>query len=479
MFKIKKISEAYARVIGPVDLLDQLSETLTIPVANFWFHPKYKMGLWDGRIRFFNKGKILTGLLPKVTQYLDDRGYEYEIDPGLGEKTEVDFKRFIRVTKNSFKGNFIPNIHQMRGAFLAIKNRKGILSHCTSAGKTFTCWAIINYLMTAGHIENALLVVPKIGLVEQTVKEFLDYGTDPEDIGRFYGEVKEPGKKITISTWQSLKDKKKITNEILGNADMFICDEIHSAKANVVRTVFERCTAARWRIGVTGTIPEERADIYTIRGLTGNILDKVKTKELQDKGIVSKMKLNILFLKHSKEFEKSVLDYQHERVLLENSTRRNRVIATLAKGYLKKKKNVLILYDKLDHGKKIKDRMSGSKYKKMFQIEGDVKVQAREEAREYAEENDGVLLLATYGVFSTGVNIKNLHVVIFASTGKAKIKLLQSVGRGLRKHPNKKHLMLFDVADSTKYSKRHLEKRLEYYTNEEYDLEMNELIIGD
>ena len=215
-FQINKVDECYCRIIGPIDLLGSLEDFLSIPVDNFWFNPKYKMGIWDGKIRFLNKGRILIGLLPIVIQYFKDHNYPFELDPGISfTPLKIDIKHFLNVTKKSFKENFIPNTHQMRGAYLAICNRRGILSHCTSSGKTFTAWVILNFLLNQGHIKNALIIVPRTSLVEQSVKEFISYGCDPNEIGRFYGEVKEPNKTIIVSTWQSLKNENPTTNEIL------------------------------------------------------------------------------------------------------------------------------------------------------------------------------------------------------------------------------------------------------------------------
>ena len=475
MFNIKKIDEVYCKVTGPLDMLGPLIDSMNIAIENYWFSPKFRCGIWDGRISFFNRGIVLRGLIHIVIQYLEDCKYEYETDPEIDETHKVTIKQLLRVTKNSFKGDFIPNAHQMKGAYLAISKKRGILRHATASGKTFTCWTIINYLMTIGEIETALVIVPRTSLVEQTVKEFIKYGSSIDDVGRFYGEVKEPNKKIIVSTWQSLKNKNAVTNGILKETDLFIADETHSIKAVVIKTIFERCVNATWRLGVTGTMPEGRADNYTIKGLTGNILDDIATKELQEKDLVSELKLNILFLKHSEEYEKRTKEYVAERKLLESDAKRNKIIAMLAKQYVGKDKNVLILYEHKDHGKLLEQAIEDIECNRKFKVDGSTKTEDREYAREYANENTGVLLLCSVGVFSVGVNVTQLHTIIFASTGKAKIRLLQSVGRGLRKHPNKKRLLLFDIADSTKYSKKHLEKRLEYYTEEEYDLEMTEV----
>ena len=200
MFELIKVDYVYMRIAGPMDLLPGLQAALTVYAPNYRFNPKYKAGIWDGKIRMMKGTKTPIGLKNIVVEYLDALNYPYTVDPELDIDGDVDADLYNKLRDEDLQTEWNLNEHQRIGALEALKHKRGVLLHCTSAGKTATCWSIINYLMKVKGKTKILMIVPKISLVEQSVKDFIEYGFSPDDVGRFYGEVKEPDKKIIVST---------------------------------------------------------------------------------------------------------------------------------------------------------------------------------------------------------------------------------------------------------------------------------------
>jgi superfamily II DNA or RNA helicase len=250
----------------------------------------------------------------------------------------------------------------------------------------------------------------------------------------------------------------------------------HGLKANVVRSVAENAVNASIRLGFTGTMPEPKADFFLIEGVLGPIIDEIGYKELQDKNQISGINIKVIDCKYSDEIveSKSFDVYPEEREFVESDPKRNKIICRIAKVYADKDKNSLILVKKLDHARILTEMLQGANIS-TYMVTGETKIKDRNDARHSLEKSGGNVIVATVGVFSTGVSIKRLHSVIFASPGKSKIQTLQSVGRGLRLHNTKTKLDLYDICENLKFSIKHKNKRIKYYNENEFDYEIIEV----
>ena len=471
--------------------MDDLYKYFNIPAKEFWFNPKYKAGIWDGRIPFMHKNGLFgIGLLDQVIKFVRRDDLDISVDKQLVEKIESD--DFTEVTEQWLNEEWIPRPHQIKGAKLALRNKRCILEHATSSGKSLTIAMVAMYRLLKGHSQKVLILVPNLGLIEQMINDFTGYGIPPEDMGRFSGKVKDTEQKIIVSTWQSLVNNKKLASTF----DTIICDETHGLKAKVVREVAESVCNADVRIGCTGTMPDDKSEKMLITSMLGPVIHQISAKYLIDNKLASDISIKIVYIKYPKSYEKkiknivlknskisptsSTFNCEKEKNFIEDNTYRTGVINEICKKHTDKEHNVLILINKKDHGKYLYDHISkGGTVNNVFYIDGDMNIKERERIRQYANKNKGVIMIATSGVFSIGISINRLHAIIFAEAGKSKIRTLQSVGRGLRLHTEKKKFILYDIGDSFKYSEKHLEGRLKMYAKAEFPVDIIELEVKD
>jgi superfamily II DNA or RNA helicase len=457
-------------------ILEAANKKFAIPVENYWFMPAYKAGRWDGKIRFVqNDGKFYVGNFKRILKYVyDDEFHEMEVDPAFALEPEdkEKFKEQFLANVDSLDCPFAPYVHQIRGAMKACYYKRGVCRHVTSAGKSLTIALTIHHLIHEKPDHKFLILVPKIDLVEQFVENLEEYGVPPDLVGKFCGYTKEPEAQIVVSTWQSMHKQKALLKEFT----VLLVDECHGLKADVVRSVAENAINCETRLGFTGTMPEDKADSFLVEGVLGPIIDEVGYKELQDKNQIAGIRVKVVECEYGEEAlaRNEVEDYHQERDYIENDEKRNKIIGRIAKEYADNDKNCLILVKKIDHTVILKDLMDRAGVKS-FVVTGDTKIADRNEARHSLEESGGNVIIATVGVYSTGVSIKRLHSVIFASPGKSKIQTLQSVGRGLRLHNTKRKLDLFDIAENLRFSKKHLRKRLKYYDESEFEYEVRKV----
>lgn len=486
---IEKKDEVNLFIFAETSTLFELQDSFTFFAEGYKFHPKYRSKLWDGKIRLLkilskNKAEIYAGLLSQIISFAQNRDYTYEIKAGVSKKERVSedyIKTLIKGLKLSSKNQAItPRDYQLKGFWDSITNKRILLLSPTSSGKS-----LIIYLICQYFIQNelkGLIIVPNISLVHQMASDFEDYAQFIDwdcnnNVHKIYqGQDKSVNKPITISTWQSLHTIKQ--KSFFEEYDFVITDEVHTAKANSLTEILSKCTNASYRIGLTGTLDNLKVNEKTLIGLFGPITKVITTKELIDRKQVSNFHIKCLMLNYDKETAKAVrkFKYQEEIKFLISNSKRNNFIKNLA---LSMDKNTIILFNFVEtHGKVIYELLLNSKHKKdrnIYFIHGGVDGEEREKIRNIMEKESNAIIVASSGTMSTGVSIKNLHNIIFAISGKSRIRNLQSIGRVLRLHENKEIATLYDVVDNLSVGKHqnftlsHFLERVRTYNQEKFD----------
>lgn len=355
----------------------------------------------------------------------------------------------------------------------------GMITH--NSGKTYSLYLILRYLQR--FKKKGILLVPTVSLVTQSIKDFGKYGWDTEKFCHqiFSGKEKSTDKFLSVSTWQSVY---KLPRSHFSQFDFMIVDECHLAKGKSLSGIGEKCCNADYRIGTTGTLDGTEVNQMTLEGLFGGIFTATSTSKLMERGDLSKLKIKCIVLKHPDGFCKDMRgrDYQEEMNYLVSSGSRNNFIKNLA-GSLEG--NTLVLFQYVEkHGDVLYKILQGTG-KKVLYVHGDISADIREEIREITERESGIIILASYGVYSTGVSINNLDNIIFASSSKSRIRNLQSIGRGLRLNEGKEYATLYDISDDlrwksyTNHTLKHLQERVKIYGGEKFDYKIYEVPLKD
>jgi superfamily II DNA or RNA helicase len=364
--------------------------------------------------------------------------------------------------------------YQIESIRKCISHGRGTLKLATGSGKTLLAASLISTIHENIQDHFTVLIVPNVQLIEQTYKDFIEYGISEDIIGRVSGNHEiEIGKPIIIIGSQFLLVNKEIP-DILFDADLLIGDEIHGLRRdNELNKIIKKFNTPH-KFGLTGTLPDDKLDEWNIIGKIGPLIYEKESYELRNKGYLAPVEANILRL-HYKEgpnysiptLASPLLAYNEEKEFTNSNPYRNTIISRIAK---KTPHNTLIIVDRIDHGtyleKKIK---SEAILKQVFFIQGDVEISQREKIRELMENNDNIICIAIAKIFATGINIKNLHYIVLAVSGKAKIRLVQSIGRLLRLNENKEKVYILDISDNLKYGKEHEEKRIKIYKDEKIE----------
>ena len=477
---IKKKNEVYLQIECDAHISHELQDEFTFDVPGAKFMPQYRSKYWDGKIRLFNlqKGQIYVGLLDKIVQFCRRYNYEYEFENskfyGLPyEETESISYEGVKdyLTKIS---KYKPRDYQIEGVFDALQKNRRLLISPTGSGKSLMIYAITRY-----HTEykrSTLIVVPTTSLVEQMYKDFIDYSWDADTYCHkiYAGKDLLSKKPVIISTWQSIY---KLPKTWFEKFDVVIGDEAHQFKSKSLVSIMTKLYDTKYRYGFTGTLDGTQTHKWVLEGLFGPSYKIVNTKELQEKGYLATLNIKVLLLKH----EPQVFDtYEDEVQYLIGHEKRNKFIKNLSWDL---KGNTLILYSRVaTHGEVLYDLINTNE-RKIFFVHGGVDVEERESVRQITEEQNDAIIIASFGTFSTGINIKNLHNVIFASPSKSRIRTLQSIGRVLRKSKDKLNATLYDIADDCKkgskqnYTLNHLIERIKYYNEEKFSYEIIQIKI--
>lgn len=482
--KVTKKNEVYVHIECEKHIAKELSEYFTFYVPGYQFTPAFKNRIWDGKIRLMDlrTNNLYLGLFPYIEKFAEDRGYDIEYGdprPDLADDFSVYLaKKFTQELNLHAHGNHIEVRDYQLDAFVhGMRNKKKLLLSPTASGKSLIIYLFIRqFLDYKGY--RGLIIVPTTSLVEQLYTDFADYSSEngfdvEKNIHRVYqGKDKVSDKSLIISTWQSLY---KMPTEYFEKFDFIIGDEAHLFKAQSLATIMTSCINTKYRIGLTGTLDGTKTHKLVLEGLFGPVYKVTTTKKLIDSEQLASFNIKCLILKHpddiSKELKKK--EYKDEIEYIINCEARNRFIKNLA---LSLGNNTLILYQYVDkHGKLLYDWITNAKNignRKVFFIHGGVDAEEREKVRKIMEEEKDAIVIASFGTFSTGINIRNLHNIIFASPSKSRIRNLQSIGRGLRKGETKDTATLYDIADDLRVGKhmnftlRHFVERTKIYNDE-------------
>ncbi len=470
---LHKKNEAYIQFECDRGIAQELSDYFTFFVPGHQFTPAYKSRIWDGKIRLadLRSFTIYHGLVPYIEIFCKERDYTLEIDSDVSVTQNfslVEAKEFVDTLKTPHE----IRDYQLKSFVQAIRNKRMLLLSPTASGKSLVLYCIIRYLQIEN--ERGLLIVPTTSLVEQMYKDFEDYGYDSEQYchRQYSGKDKHTNKFLTITTWQSIY---KNPGEYFEQFDFVLGDEAHQFKAKSLTTILSGCTNAKYRIGTTGTLDGTQTHKLVLEGLFGPVYKATSTAELMEKGQLAAFKIKCLILKYDESICKQARDwdYQSEIDYIVKSKPRNEFIKNLV---LSLKGNTLVLFQFVEkHGKELHALIKEhAKNRHVFFVFGGTDVEIRESVRAITEKEKDAIIVASYGTFSTGVNIRNLHNIVFASPSKSRIRNLQSIGRGLRLGDNKEEATLFDISDDfrigkyTNYSLHHFVERVKIYDDEKF-----------
>ena len=481
---IEYLDSVYMRVVCDSGIKQELSEFFAFRPEGYQFSPKYKARVWDGTIRLFQPMKpvLYVGLYPHLKKFCEDRDYILESPREIGEEEYIE-DGYVEELAERISCKFKPRDYQIEYIENALRNRRSLSLSPTSSGKSLIIYLLQQHYYDALGLRT-LIIVPTISLVHQMAGDFADYGCKDEIYTIQGGVDKNTKAPIVISTWQSLVKQSKDWFQQFG---VVMGDEAHTFQAKSLTTIMHKLNKCEFRHGFTGTLKssESKTHRLVLEGCFGEVKRIVSTKKLMDEGTVADFEVKAIVLNHSNEqkaaFKKamstvkeSVRRWPAEREFIVNHEKRNNFIKNLL--WSLKDQNNLVLFDLVEKHGKILEPMLRKEGRELHFIYGATKGDERERIR-HLVENDPIKqhdILASYGVFSTGVNIKRLDNVIFASSGKSEIKVLQSIGRSLRKAEDSRKAVLYDIADDLSvgsyenYTLKHFKSRIEIYSSEEF-----------
>lgn len=481
--ELKKINEVYFRIICEKHIIAELASRLTFKVPGYQFHPKFKAHIWSGDICCLNRlnNTLYIGLIDHIKNFCNVYNYDLVYEQDVNEFDKETTIEFIRGLKLPFE----LRDYQVATFVHALKNNRALILSPTSSGKTATIYNLARYY-SQDPAHRILLIVPTLNLIAQGKGDFKDYsvnnGFDVEkNVHLLYsGQDRSIDKQITISTWQTAA---KLDKKYFEKFTCVIVDEAHLAKAMSIKKVLEACTNAKYRFGTTGTLDGAKAHEFVISGLTGPVYRATTTKKLMDQKHLADLSIKCIILKHKDEDCKRIKTFKyHEEIdFIISEARRNRFVKNLA---LSQKGNTLLLFQYVKkHGKVLYQEILNSIKKRgenrpVFFVAGETDMDDRETVRKLVENETNAIIVASFGTYSTGVNIKNIHSIIFASPSKSKIRVLQSLGRGLRTSETKKAVTLYDIVDDLHWKKhknfslQHFLERVNIYDSESLDYEI-------
>ena len=478
---IQKKNEIYLKIETEPHIHQELSEYFTFEVPGAKFMPQYRSKYWDGKIRLYSthNGEIYVGLLDKLVSWAKKCEYTVEFKDNKFYGSPFEENEMISVEGVSDYMKSIskhePRDYQVDAVYDALRYNRKLLISPTASGKSLMIYSIVRYFAEKEH--NILLIVPTTSLVEQMYKDFEDYGWNAEEYCHkiYSGKEKSTNKNVVITTWQSIYN---LPRSFFDNFDVVIGDEAHQFKSKSLVGIMTKMDNTKYRFGFTGTLDGSQTHKWVLEGLFGPSYKVTQTQELIEKGYLSKLQIKVLLLKHNQhQFD----EYEEEIQYLITHDKRNNFIKNLS---LDLKGNTLILFNRVEtHGQPLYEMINSSaaKDRKIFFVYGGVDAEEREKVREITEKENDSIIVASYGTFSTGINIKNLHNIIFASPSKSRVRNLQSIGRVLRKGENKNKAVLYDIADDITYKSKknytlnHLIERIKIYNEEKFNYEIIQL----
>lgn len=456
-----------------------LTKRFSFEIPGARYLPAVRLGRWDGKVSYFTlAGSTYINLLTEIIPILDNAGYDIELNDVRSYTTSFEFDS---ITEQSFSHVNWPKNHPMEGQPIVLRdyqvqivnqflsNPQSLQEIATGAGKTIITAALSYSVEKYGR---TIVIVPNKSLVTQTE---LDYRNLQLDVGVYFGDRKELGHKHTICTWQSLNNILKNTKtgdaevpieEFIEDVVCVMVDEAHQAKADALKALLSGPMShipIRW--GLTGTIPKDKYASVALLVCIGPVINKLSASELQDRGVLAHCHVNVVQMQDHSEFG----NYQSElKYLLENKTRLDAIGQVITK--IAANGNTLILVDRVSAGHELVNRLPGSVF-----ISGDTKLTERKENYDEVATSDEKIIVATYGVAAVGINIPRIFNLVLIEPGKSFVRVIQSIGRGIRKAEDKDHVEIYDITSSCKFSRRHLAERKKYYTEAGYPFSIEKL----
>ena len=445
------------------------------------FRPAYKLGRWDGSISFFGLGgTTYMSMLPQVLEYLEAKNYYIELE----DHRRPTALSFPEISEEFWGDQTWPVGHRFAGEKIRLRddqvevinkfleNPQCIQEIATGFGKTITTATLAKICEKYGR---TITIVPNKSLVEQTEEDFLNCGLD---VGVYYGDRKNLDKTHTICTWQSLnildKGSKEFDGEeqllrlaeLLDGVSCVMVDEVHMAKAEVLKNLLTRnLSNAPIRWGLTGTVPKADHEFQALRASLGEVVHRVKAHELQEKGVLSDCQVTVIQTAEWKEFESYAGELKY---LVTDETRMN-WISNLING-IAETGNTLVLVDRIESGQLIINNIPDSVF-----VSGSMKTKDRKDEYDEIKTSTNKIIVATYGVAAVGINIPRIFNMVLLEPGKSFVRVIQSIGRGIRKADDKDFVQIWDLTASTKYAKRHLTERKKFYKEAKYPFEIQKV----
>lgn len=493
---VESIDEVRYYIKTEKALKQELRDYFSFMIPGAQYMPMFKKRLWDGKIRLYD---ILSSTLPRglktyLKKFCNDRGYTLNIKESKNSLcvTQEQLQDFYASLKVSVRKQIVHmHDHQKQGILHALNNHRSVLISPTGSGKSLIIYVLVRYLQKVLPTDRKILIlVPTVGLVNQMDSDFFDYSSQDKTwsckkyIHKISAGVdKETNKQIVVSTWQSIY---KLPKEWFDQFDAIFFDECHQAKAESINFIGQKLSKAWFRIGTTGTLQQTQAHRLSIEGILGPAVQFIHTKNLMNKGLLAKLGIDCILLKYKEEDKQLIKKqkYVDEIKWIVENEKRNQFIAELA---VKTRGNTLVLFNYVEiHGKPLYSLLQAKGGDRpVYFISGKTEAEKREYIRKVIDKEKNAILVASFGTTSAGINIVNLDNIIFASPTKSVIRLLQSIGRGLRVSEKKKTLKVFDIVDDLSWKShknhvlKHFEERIKIYKKEKFDYKICSMSFND
>ena len=480
----------YLRIDEATELeIEQVRISLTKRIESWRFNPLVKRGVWDGYVTYIKDDKwIPAGLWRYVIDVCKEYNFEVQVN-GIRRLIDPDIsaETFEKWALDFFKGSEItPRDYQIETAYNILKFRKCLAELATSAGKTLISFLTIAYMLEKKKAERILFIVPNVSLVVQAHEDFHDYNymnkVDLRIQQIFAGQKIKSNKNIVIGTYQSLIKK---SVEYFEQFDAVIVDETHKAKSASIKTILQKCTKAQYRYGLSGTIPKDGTlDKLTLMSQTGPVISEVKASFLQDQGHIAKCVVKVIEMNYATDSQRLAFQelaqnkydskdvFQLEQNFIINSEGRLDFISSVI---ARVPRNSLVLFHRIEHGKRLYEKLRQESNKRVYYVDGGTDKDIREEYKKKMEAGEEVVIVASYGTFSTGISIKKIHNIFFTESFKSEVIIRQSIGRGLRQHESKDKVLIVDFVDDIRtdewdnYLFKHGKARQAIYRQEKFD----------
>jgi superfamily II DNA or RNA helicase len=475
--------------------LEQLNISLTKRIDSWRFNPLVKRGLWDGYVSYIKDDKwIPVGLWRYVMTLCKEYRFELKVngitrlfDPNI---TMESFEAWVNDFFNGSK--MVPRDYQVEAAFNILKFKRCLAELATSAGKTMISFMVVSYMLEKQKATKILFIVPNVSLVVQATEDFYEYNWQNRvkiKVQQIYaGQKLKPNANIVIGTYQSLVKKDK---DYFDEFDAVIVDETHKAKSQSIKDILAKCRNAHYKFGLSGTLPKDGTlDKLTLMSQTGPVITEVKASFLQKEGHIAGCKVKIIEMDYAPEsakiafqelaqnkYESKDVFQLEQNYVVNNQARLDFVVSVISRI----PRNSLVLFHRIEHGKKIYDALRQNSDKKVYYVDGSTDTDIREEHKKKMENGEEIVIVASYGTFSTGISVKKIHNIFFTESFKSEVIIRQSIGRGLRQHESKTDVLIIDFVDNIctleweNYLYKHALERQRIYRQEQFEYDIKKV----